>query len=181
MKGKEVYVVGGGNSAGQAAVHLSRFAKHVTILVRRGGLAETMSNYLIREISGNPRITVRPRTVVVDGEGEGHLEWLTLRDVDTADEERVDASGLYLLLGAQPMCDWLPREVARDEHGFVLSGADTPWQSWQGGRPPAPYATTVPGVFVAGDIRCNSMRRVASASGEGAAAVPLVHAFLAQS
>lgn len=181
MKGKEVYVVGGGNSAGQAAVHLSRFAKHVTILVRRGGLAETMSNYLIREISGNPRITVRPRTVVVDGGGEGHLEWLTLRDVDTADEERVDASGLYLLLGAQPMCDWLPREVARDEHGFVLSGADTPWQSWQGGRPPAPYATTVPGVFVAGDIRCNSMRRVASASGEGAAAVPLVHAFLAQS
>ena len=178
VKHKEVYVVGGGNSAGQAAVHLSRFASHVTILVRRDGLAATMSSYLIREIEGNPRITVRPRTIVTDGGGEGHLEWLTLSDVDTGAEERVDAAGLYLLLGAEPTCHWLPSEVARDDLGFVLSGADTPWQSWQGGRPPAPYATTVPGVFVAGDIRCGSMKRVASASGEGAGVVPLVHAFL---
>ncbi len=179
VKHKEVYVVGGGNSAGQAAVHLSRFASHVTILVRRDGLAETMSSYLIREIEGNMRITVRPRTIVTDGGGEGHLEWLTLRDVDSGEDERVDAAGLYLLLGAEPTCDWLPAEIARDDKGFVLSGAETPWQSWQGGRPPAPYATTVPGVFVAGDIRCGSMKRVASASGEGAGVVPLVHAFLA--
>lgn len=181
IKHKDVYVVGGGNSAGQAAVHLSRFAKHVTILVRREGLAATMSSYLIREIEGNPRITVRPRTIVTDGGGEGHLEWLTLSDVDSGSEERVDAAGLYLLLGARPTCHWLPPEVARDEHGFVLAGADTPWQSWQGGRPPEPYATTVPGIYVAGDIRCGSMKRVASASGEGAGVVPLVHAFLASS
>ncbi|WP_353953096.1 FAD-dependent oxidoreductase [Knoellia sp. S7-12] len=179
VKHKDVYVVGGGNSAGQAAVHLSRFAKHVTILVRRERLAATMSNYLIREIEGNPRITIRPRTVVTDGGGEGHLEWLTLRDVDSEADERVDAAGLYLLLGAQPTCHWLPQEVARDDRGFVLSGADTPWQSWQGGRPPEPYATTVPGIYVAGDIRCGSMKRVASASGEGAGVVPLVHTFLA--
>lgn len=179
VKHKDVYVVGGGNSAGQAAVHLSRFARSVTILVRRDGLGATMSSYLIREIEGNPRISVRPRTIVTDGGGEGRLEWLTLRDLDSDSEERVEAAGLYLLLGAAPTCDWLPREIARDDKGFVLSGADTPWQSWQGGRPPAPYATTVPGVFVAGDIRCGSMKRVASASGEGAGVVPLVHAFLA--
>ena len=179
VRGKDVYVVGGGNSAGQAAVHLSRFARSVTILVRRDGLAATMSSYLIREIAGNPRITVRPGTVVTDGGGEGRLEWLGLRDVESGTEERVEAAGLYLLLGAEPHCDWLPAEVARDDRGFVLSGSDTPWQSWQGGRPPAPYATTVPGVFVAGDIRCSSMKRVAAASGEGAGVVPLVHAFLA--
>jgi thioredoxin reductase (NADPH) len=179
VKHKDVYVVGGGNSAGQAAVHLSRFAASVTIVVRRDGLGATMSSYLIREIEGNPRITVRTRTVVTDGGGEGRLEWLNLRDVDSGDDERVDAAGLYLLLGAEPTCHWLPPEIARDDLGFVLSGADTPWQSWQGGRPPAPYATTVPGVFVAGDIRCGSMKRVASASGEGAGVVPLVHAFLA--
>ncbi|MFC7489498.1 MULTISPECIES: FAD-dependent oxidoreductase [unclassified Knoellia] len=179
VKNKDVFVVGGGNSAGQAAVHLSRFARHVTILVRREGLGATMSSYLIREIEGNPRITVRPRTVVTDGGGEGHLEWLTLRDVDSGAEERVDAAGLYLLIGAEPTCQWLPPVVARDDLGFVLAGADTPWQSWQGGRPPEPYATTVPGIYVAGDIRCGSMKRVASASGEGAGVVPLVHAFLA--
>jgi thioredoxin reductase (NADPH) len=179
VKHKEVYVVGGGNSAGQAAVHLSRFAKHVTILVRREGLAATMSSYLIRELEGNPRITIRPRTIVTDGGGDGHLEWLTLQDLESGADERVEAAGLYLLLGAQPTCHWLPPDVARDDKGFVLSGADTPWQSWQGGRPPEPYATTVPGVYVAGDIRCGSMKRVASASGEGAGVVPLVHAFLA--
>ncbi len=179
MKHKPVFVVGGGNSAGQAAVHLARFASSVTILIRRPALAETMSDYLIREIDGNPRITVRPCTIVVGGGGEGHLQRLTLRDLNTGAEEDVPAKGLYLLLGAEPTCDWLPTAVARDEKGFVLSGADTPWQSWVGGRPPAPNATTVPGVFVAGDIRCGSMKRVASASGEGAAVVPLVHAHLA--
>lgn len=179
MRGKPVFVVGGGNSAGQAAVHLSRFASSVTILVRSEGLAETMSDYLVREIEANPRITVRTRTVVVDGGGEPTLEWLRLRDLDTAAEEQVAAAGLYLLLGASPACYWLPPDVALDGYGFVLSGADTPWQSWSDGRPPAAYATTVPGVYVAGDIRSGSMKRVASASGEGAAVVPLVHAFLA--
>lgn len=180
MKHKTVYVVGGGNSAGQAATYLSRFADSVTILIRRADLADTMSRYLISEIEGNPRITVRPCTAVVDGGGDdGHLAWLDLRDLNTGEVERVDAAGLYLLLGAEPTCGWLPRDVAMDEHGFVLTGADTPWQSWVGGRPPEPFATTVPGVFAAGDIRCGSMKRVASASGEGAAVIPLVHAHLA--
>jgi thioredoxin reductase (NADPH) len=174
-----VFVVGGGNSAGQAAVHLSRFADSVTVCIRRPTLTETMSSYLIAELEGNPRITVRPGTAVVDGGGEGHLGWLDLRDLTSGETERVAASGLYLLLGAEPTCRWLPSEVAMDEHGFVLTGADTPWQTWTGGRPPAPYATTVPGVFAAGDIRCGSMKRVASASGEGAATIPLVHAHLA--
>lgn len=180
MKHKPVFVVGGGNSAGQAAVHLSRFADSVTICIRRPDLAETMSSYLIAELTGNPRITVRPCTAVVDGGGDGHLGWLDLRDLNTGEIERVDAAGLYLLLGAAPTCHWLPPDVAMDEHGFVLTGADTPWQAWTGGRPPAPYATTVPGVFAAGDIRCGSMKRVASASGEGAAVIPLVHARLAE-
>lgn len=179
MKHKPVFVVGGGNSAGQAAVHLSRFADSVTVCIRRPTLTETMSSYLIAELEGNPRITVRPGTAVVDGGGEGHLGWLDLRDLTSGGTERVAASGLYLLLGAEPTCRWLPSEVAMDEHGFVLTGADTPWQTWTGGRPPAPYATTVPGVFAAGDIRCGSMKRVASASGEGAATIPLVHAHLA--
>ncbi len=179
MKHKPVFVVGGGNSAGQAAVHLSRFADSVTILIRRPTLEETMSSYLINEISGNPRISVRPCTSVAGGGGDSHLEWLELENQTNGERERVSAAGLYLLLGAEPTCHWLPRDVAMDDHGFVLTGADTPWQAWTGGRPPEPYATTVPGVFAAGDIRCGSMKRVASASGEGAAVIPLVHAHIA--
>lgn len=178
MRGRPVFVVGGANSAGQAAVHLARFAESVTLVVRRDGLTATMSDYLIKELEGTPRISIRPHTEVVDAAGDGHLERLTLRDTRSGETEEVAAGGLYLLLGAAPSCSWLPPDVARDPHGFVLAGADTPWQSWVGGRPPAPYATTVPGVFVAGDIRCGSMKRVASASGEGAGVVPLVHARL---
>ncbi|MEO7071046.1 MAG: FAD-dependent oxidoreductase [Nostocoides sp.] len=179
MTKKPVYIVGGGNSAGQAAVHLARFAESVTIVIRRSALTETMSSYLIREIEGNPRIRVRPCTGVADGGGDGHLRWLRLRDLNSLAEEEVAAKGLYLLLGADPTCGWLPAAVARDEKGFILAGADTPWQSWVGGRPPEPFTTTVPGVYVAGDIRCGSMKRVAAASGEGSAVVPLVHAHLA--
>ena len=180
MKHRPVFVVGGGNSAGQAAVHLARFAESVTLLIRRPSLAETMSSYLIRELAGNPRITVRPCTAVTDGGGETHLEWLDLREMTTGATERVEAAGLYLLLGAEPACRWLPPEVAMDSLGFVLTGADTPWQAWVGGRPPEPFATTVPGIFAAGEVRCGSMKRVAAASGEGAAVIPLVHAQLAE-
>ena len=175
---QDVYVVGGGNSAGQAAVHLSRFARSVTLLVRRPDLAATMSDYLVGEIEYNPRITVRTCTTVVDGGGEGRLEWLELRDVRTGATDRVPAYGLFLLLGAEPHCDWLPPEVARDEHGFVLTGRDVPRERWSGDLPPRELATTVPGVFAAGDVRSGSMKRVASASGEGASVVPLVHAWL---
>jgi thioredoxin reductase (NADPH) len=179
MEDQDVFVVGGGNSAGQAAVHLSRFARSVTILVRRPTLAETMSKYLIDEIEYNPRIHVRTCGVVVDGGGDGRLEWLCLEDTRTGERTREPATGLFLLLGAEPHCDWLPAEVARDEHGFVLTGRDVPKDLWTGGLPPANLATTLPGVFAAGDIRSGSMKRVAAASGEGASVVPLVHAFLA--
>ena len=179
MEGQDVFVVGGGNSAGQAAVHLARFARSVTILVRRPSLAETMSAYLIGEIEYNSRIHVRTCTAVVDGGGDGRLEWLSLEDVSTGERERVPAYGLFLLLGAEPRCDWVPSAVARDARGFVLTGRDVPPEFWAGGMPPEPLATTVPGIFAAGDIRAGSMKRVASASGEGASVVPLVHAYLA--
>jgi thioredoxin reductase (NADPH) len=179
MEDQDVFVVGGGNSAGQAAVHLARFARSVTLIVRRPDLTATMSSYLIGEIQYNPRISVRSCTTVVDGGGDGRLEWLDLRDVRTGDTDRVPAYGLFLLLGAEPHCDWLPSEVARDQHGFVLTGRDVPRTQWLDGLPPPSLATTVPGVFAAGDVRSGSLKRVASASGEGASVVPLVHAWLA--
>ena len=179
MEGYDVVVVGGGNSAGQAALHLARFASTVTIVVRRPGLEETMSRYLIDEISYNDRISVLPSTRVVDGGGEGQLEWLCLENTESGERTTKEARGLFLLLGAEPRCDWLPPELARDKNSFVLTGRDVPRDQWVDGLPPANLATTVPGVFAAGDIRSGSMKRVAAASGEGASAVPLVHAFLA--
>lgn len=179
MDGYDVVVVGGGNSAGQAALHLARFARSVTIVVRRPGLEETMSDYLIQEIGYQERITVLPCTRVVDGGGEGVLEWLELEDVNTGQRTRQEARGLFLLLGAEPRCDWLPGHLARDPKSFVLTGRDVPREYWVDGAPPANLATTVPGVFAAGDIRAGSMKRVAAASGEGASVVPLVHAYLA--
>jgi thioredoxin reductase (NADPH) len=179
MQDYDVVVVGGGNSAGQAAIHLSRFARSVTIMVRRPSLEETMSQYLIGEIAFNPRIEIATCCQVVDGGGEGRLEWLDVRDVTDGTVRRREAQGLFLLLGAEPKCDWLPGGVARDSHGFVLTGRDVPQDAWLDGRPPANLATTLPGVFAVGDIRAGSMKRVASASGEGASVVPLVHSFLA--
>ena len=179
MEGRDVYVVGGGNSAGQAAIHLARFARSVTILVRRRDLSATMSDYLIREISYNPVISVRPCAEVVDGGGDAALAWLRLRDLESGQEEQVEAAGLFLLLGAEPHCDWVPAAVCRDDRGFVLTGRDIPKHLWRDGLPPANLSTTVAGVFAAGDVRGGSMKRVAAASGEGASVVPLVHAHLA--
>ena len=178
MEDYDVVVVGGGNSAGQAAIHLSRFARSVTILVRREGLEATMSSYLIGEIAYNPRITVQPCSEVVEVGGEGRLEWITVRDTTTGVDTRRACSGLFLLLGAEPHCDWLPDSVARDSRGFVLTGRDVPPGRWRGELPPGSLETTVPGIFAAGDIRSGSMKRVAAASGEGASVVPLVHAWL---
>ena len=181
MEGYDAVVVGGGNSAGQAALHLARFARSVTILVRRPHLAETMSRYLVDEIHYNPVITVEGCAEVVDGGsgGEGRLSWIDVRDTRTGEVARREAQGLFLLLGAEPRCDWLPPELAVDERGFVLTGRDVPKHLWSDGRPPANLATTVPGVFAAGDVRAGSMKRVAAASGEGSSVVPLVHDWLA--
>lgn len=178
MEGSDVVVVGGGNSAGQAAIHLARFARSVTILVRRPTLAETMSRYLIGEIEHNPRISVQPCAEIADGGGDGRLEWLDVRDVETGEVGRRAAQGVFLLLGAEPHCEWLSSDVLRDPAGFVLTGRDVPRERWADGLPPANLATSAPGIFAVGDIRSGSMKRVASASGEGASVVPLVHAWL---
>ncbi|GAB4097589.1 FAD-dependent oxidoreductase [Brachybacterium horti] len=179
MEGQDVVVVGGGNSAGQAAVHLARFARSVTIAVRRPDLRSTMSAYLITEIAANPRITVEGSTQVVDGGAEdGDLAWLELeRD---GSRERRPVQGLFLLLGAEPHCEWLPAAVRRDAKGYVLTGRDVPGEDWRGGLPPAELETSVPGVFCAGDVRSGSMKRVASATGEGAGVVSRIHEHLAR-
>ncbi len=178
LEGYDVVVVGGGNSAGQAAIHLARFARSVTILIRRPDLSATMSAYLIREIEYNNVIRVQPCAQVVDGGGEERLQWITVRDMNTDEESRREVAGLFLLLGADPGCHWLPDEVCRDERGFVLTGRDIPKHLWVSGSPPANLETAIPGVFAVGDVRFGSMKRVAAASGEGSSVVPLVHAYL---
>jgi thioredoxin reductase (NADPH) len=178
LEGYDAVVVGGGNSAGQAAIHLARFARSVTILIRRPDLSETMSDYLIREIAYNNVIRVQPCAQVVDGGGDERLQWITVRDLNTGEETRREIGGLFLLLGADPGCSWLPEGICRDERGFVLTGRDIPKHLWPGGTPPANLETAVPGIFAAGDVRGGSMKRVAAASGEGASVVPLVHAYL---
>ena len=178
MEGRDVFVIGGGNSAGQAACHLARFARSVTIVVRRPDLTATMSQYLIGEIAYHPRIQVRGTCEVIDGGGDGQLEWITLCDSQTGQEERRTAGGLFVLIGAEPHCEWLPGEIALDDRGFVLTGRDVPKDRWPGELPPPNLATSAPGVFAAGDVRSGSMKRVAAATGEGASVVPLVHTWL---
>ncbi len=179
MEDQDVIVVGGGNSAGQAAVHLARFARSVTIVIRRPSLAETMSAYLIGEIEFNPRISVATCSQVVDAGGDARLEWVTLENSENGERRTTAVAGLFLLLGAAPHCGWLPDEVARDDRGFVLTGRDVPRDRWRADVPPANLATSAPGIFAVGDVRAGSMKRVAAATGEGASVVPLVHQWLA--
>ena len=175
MAGEEVYVVGGANSAGQAALHLGRFASRVTLLVRGESLAAGMSDYLIRQIEATPNVEVRLRTRVVGGRGEVHLEALSLEDVETSSREEVAAAALFVMIGAEPRTEWLRGVVARDDHGFILTGRDIPQEVWTSNRPPLPFETSVPGAFAAGDVRYGSVKRVAGAVGEGSAAVGSVH------
>jgi thioredoxin reductase (NADPH) len=179
MAGKSAYVVGGGNSAGQAALHLARFVRQVTILVRARSLDASMSHYLIREIAATPNVEVRTETTVVGGGGEGHLERLLLHDASTGSDDSVAADGLFVLIGARPMTDWLPAEIARDSYGFVLTGDDL-GDTWPLARRPVSRETSIPLVLAAGDVRHGSIKRVATAVGEGALAVQQVHGLLEQ-
>ena len=172
MKGQEVYVVGGGNSAGQAAMHLSKYAERVTLLVRGSSLSASMSRYLIQELEAAENIKVRCNTRVLDGGGRGRLEQLVLEDSGV--EETVPAAGLFVLIGAHPHTGWLPEEVARDERGYIITGSDL-LRGELPERPPMPLETSVPGVFAAGDVRHGSVKRVASAVGEGSIAIQMVH------
>ncbi|MGW7821023.1 FAD-dependent oxidoreductase [Streptomyces puniciscabiei] len=185
-QGQDIYIVGGANSAGQAAMYLSRGAKSVTLLVRGPDLSASMSHYLIQQINEAPNISVRPHTVVDAAHGSDHLEQLTLRHTVTGECERVDAQWVFVFIGAAPLTDWLGDAVLRDERGFILAGPDLtadgrPPAGWELDRPPYHLETSVPGVFVAGDARAESAKRVASAVGEGAMAVMLVHRYLEQS
>ncbi|WP_433783968.1 FAD-dependent oxidoreductase [Actinomycetospora sp. CA-101289] len=185
---QDVYVVGGANSAGQAAMNFSRHASRVVMLVRGPSLEASMSSYLIEQIRANPRIEVRTCTEVVGADGTGHLEKLTLRDRNSGAEETVEASWLFVFIGAAPRTDWLEGVVARDGRGFVLTGPDLPRRTgetgekgppgWEPARDPFHLETSVPGVFAVGDVRAESVKRVASAVGEGAMAVSLVHRWL---
>jgi len=180
--GCDIYIVGGANSAGQAAVYLSKHSKSVTILVRGPSLTKSMSHYLIEQVESNPAIRVRTCTEVVEAHGTDHLEQLTLRDANTGATETVDTQYLFVFIGAAPLTEWLDEVVARDDHGFVLAGPDLAGaklpSGWPLDRPPYHLETSVPGVFAAGDVHAESAKRVASAVGEGAMAVMLVHRYL---
>jgi thioredoxin reductase (NADPH) len=178
LAGGRAFVVGGGNSAGQAAVHLSRYAERVTILIRGQSLAKSMSHYLIETIEGTPNIEVRSSTQVVGASGHGRLAELTLENVGNGVTEAVDADGLFVLIGAQPLTGWLPDSIACDPRGFVLTGSDIPDGRWPLQRQPLMLETSMPGVFAAGDVRYRTVKRVASAVGQGAAAIQHVHEYL---
>ena len=181
-KDEEVFVVGGANSAGQAALHFAKFAFKVTMLVRGAGLSATMSKYLIDEIEQTSNIVVEPNTQVLEALGEERLETLKLRGPQG--ESRVPASSLFVFIGAAPGTEWLPASVLRDDKGFLLAGPDLRLdgkgpEGWHEKREPFLLESSVPGVFVAGDVRHGSVKRVASAVGEGSIAVQFVHQYLA--
>ncbi|WP_138735314.1 FAD-dependent oxidoreductase [Modestobacter excelsi] len=177
---EDVYVVGGANSAGQAVLHLARYARRVTLVVRGTSLEAGMSHYLVQQIQATPNVEVRTGTEVVDGGGDCRLDHLVLRSRTTGEEETVAAAALFLMIGAQPHTEWLPPTVERDPGGFVLTGAEVSARGIDAlGRPPLPLETSMAGVLAVGDVRHGSVKRVASAVGEGSIAIRLVHRLLA--
>ena len=181
MQGQDVFIVGAGNSAGQAAVHLAKHARTVTLVVRADSFAESMSSYLVRSIESSPNVILRHRTEVVDGGGDGRLEYLALADRERDAVEEVPAAALFVMIGGEPHTQWLPDEIERDAQGFLVTGRDVleqPGTRWVYDRDPLPLETSMPGVFAAGDARQGSIKRVASAVGEGATVVRLVHEHL---
>jgi thioredoxin reductase (NADPH) len=184
MKDQDVFIIGAGNSAGQAALHLAQHARTVTLVVRGHDFAASMSSYLVRAIEQLSNVTVRHRTEVVDGGGSGHLEHITLADRGRSSVEDVPANALFVMIGGEPHTHWLPGDLARDPQGYLVTGREiledrgSPWLLL---RDPLPLETTVPGVFAAGDVRSGSIKRVASAVGEGASVVRLIHEYLRES
>ncbi|MEE8375714.1 MAG: FAD-dependent oxidoreductase [Acidimicrobiia bacterium] len=175
-----MYVVGGGNSAGQAALFLTRFTDSVTIAIRRADLGETMSQYLIDNITANDSVSLLPRSRVLEAKGSDHLESIVFLDLDSDETTEVDAGALFIFVGQKAHTDWLDDVVQLDDRGFVLSGSDIDsLKGWNVDREPMPLETSVPGIFVAGDVRHGSIRRVAGATGEGSTAIRFVHQHLA--
>jgi thioredoxin reductase (NADPH) len=182
---QDVYIVGGANSAGQAAMFFSRYARRVHLIIRAPNLDASMSQYLIEQIAAVPTIEVHPCTEIAAAHGDEHLERLDLQPVDGGTGHTVQASWLFIFIGAEPRTDWLDGVVQRDPRGFVLTGpdlltGDSPPPGWLLGRDPYHLESSVPGVFAAGDVRADSVKRVASAVGEGAMAVSLVHRYLVE-
>ncbi|MGF1643798.1 MAG: FAD-dependent oxidoreductase [Thiotrichales bacterium] len=179
LSGKDAYITGGGNSAGQAAVHLARYARRVTLVVRAASLVSGMSDYLVRAVEAAPNVEVRTGTEVIGGGGDGLLQQLVLRERATNQEETVPSDALFVMIGARPHSDWLPADIARDAHGFVLTGPDIPDDcEWPLERLPFALETSIPGVLAVGDVRNGSVKRVASAAGEGAIAVTFLHSIV---
>ena len=182
MESQDVFVVGAGNSAGQAALHLARYARQVTMLVRGGGLERSMSDYLVREIYATPNLIVRLNSEVIDGHGDDHLAAITVRDKLHERTEQLPATALFVLIGGEPRARWLPADVER-YGGYILTGRDVAVRAASREprpleRAPLPLETSLPGVFAAGDVRYRSIKRVASAVGDGATAIRLVHEYL---
>jgi thioredoxin reductase (NADPH) len=173
-------VVGGGNSAGQAVLHLARYCEHVTLVVRGSSLTTTMSAYLVEAIGAEPSVEVRTGAEVAGATGETHLERVDVRDRSTGATQSVPTDGLFVMIGAVPRTDWLEGMAARDEQGFLLTGAVAAHQGWPLEREPQPYETTVPGMFAVGDVRQGSVKRVASAVGEGSVVVSQLHQLLTE-
>jgi thioredoxin reductase (NADPH) len=171
---EEVFVVGGGNSAGQAAVHLAQYASGVTVLIRRDSLESTMSQYLIREIAATPNISVRSQSEIVRAHGIGRLDALTVRHRQSGECVRLPARAVFIMIGGEPRTEWLVGTLERDDQGFLLTGADVASQQ----RPAMFLETSVPGVFAVGDVRHGSVKRVAPSVGSGAIAIALIHEYL---
>jgi thioredoxin reductase (NADPH) len=184
-KDKEVYIVGGGNSAGQSAVYLSKFAKQVHIIIRRENLSSTMSSYLIDQIKNLPNIEIHARTEIAEAKGSDKLEQLLLQCIDSNETQWCPADALYIFIGAKPYTDWVGADIMKDSKGFIQTGIELKQQSsfgkiWKLNRDPYLLETSRPGIFAAGDVRTGAMNRVASAVGEGSMAISFVHKYLAE-
>lgn len=184
-KNQDVYIVGGGNSAGQGAMYLSQFARNVYILIRKPDLSSTMSSYLIDQINGTENIHVLGKHQVLEASGSDHLEQLCIENMETGDSKRVDAAALFVFIGARPYTEWLGDQLLTDQKGFLYTGRDLYKAEhfkdvWKWPRDPYNLETCVPGIFAAGDVRSGAMNRVASATGEGAMAISFVHKYLSE-